>query len=534
MARLLVALPAAISSKAGFQNIAHRRLDRSMRLRAASSGGARASAIAAAAAARNAANHNACSSRPRILRTAASSSDANAATAAEAAVRQAAALLADTFLRDEITVGVGTGLGVTCVLEELAHRLESGKLRGVRCVPASDAAASEAAFHGLPLTTLQAAPKLDLFIEVADELDCTPEGNLAFIIGRRPQPAQPQLHRARELAAAAVTNIVMADEEAVLVPRLGGTLPVAVEEEEWEDVGEELDDIFLGDAELWRRSTEEGAGPRGGDSPYVSAEGHALIDIKFYEGLKMTGEDADYSVIASEIEGVPGVVAHGLMSNVAAAAVVAGRDGPRLLLRMARVTLYLALAACLAASAAAQLPALSTAGAPPFLSGPFNEFSNDPYSVTAVGWIKDGTFVSTYPANGTAGGYVTVMGEYTSWQCGTENGTYQAIVNRTTIQPNGTRSQQLVCEYGSGVGSDYIERAQQAGACPTVTTHTIQLLEAGTELQPTCGVTDSGFGSSSQTGPTVTSGATGPTGPTGVTGVTGTTDTYDSAPSEAP
>ncbi|KAL4853873.1 putative ribose-5-phosphate isomerase 4 [Chlorella vulgaris] len=715
MARPLVALPAAISSKAGFQNIAHRRLDRSMRLRAASSGGAHASAIAAAAAARNAANHNACSSRPRILRTAASSSDANAATAAEAAVRHAAALLADTFLRDEITVGVGTGLGVNCVLEELAHRLESGKLRGVRCVPASDAAASEAAFHGLPLTTLQAAPKLDLFIEVADELDCTPEGNLAFIIGRRPQPAQPQLHRARELAAAAVTNIVMADEEAVLVPRLGGTLPVAVEEEGWEDVGEELDDIFLGDAELWRRSTEEGAGPRGGDSPYVSAEGHALIDIKFYEGLKMTGEDADYSVIASEIEGVPGVVAHGLMSNVAAAAVVAGRDGPRLMAcvtlylavaaclaasaaaqlppfsnpggppflngpayetndeyltamgwimdgqyafvypaantsagifatvlgeytswecgtengtylaivnrttmlpngtrveqqlceygtgvgagryflnwaqqegscptetteslefyqefadsaicgtpdfgtsfnnqtaplellmhttamrqarrhdrQMARVTLYLAVAACLAASAAAQLPALSTAGAPPFLSGPINEFSNDPGSVSAVGWIKDGTFVSTYPANGTAGGYVTVMGEYTSWQCGTENGTYQAIVNRTTIQPNGTRSQQLVCEYGSGVGSNYIERAQQAGACPTVTTHTIQLLEAGTELQPTCGVTDSGFGSSSQTGASVTSGATGPTGSTGVTG---TTDAYDSAPSEAP
>lgn len=25
-----------------------------------------------------------------------------------------------------------------------------------------------------------------------------------------------------------------------------------VQEEEWEDVGEELDDIFLGDAELWR------------------------------------------------------------------------------------------------------------------------------------------------------------------------------------------------------------------------------------------------------------------------------------------
>ena len=204
-----------------------------------------------------------------------------------------------------------------------------------------------------------------------------------------------------------------------------------------------------------RRSTEEGAGPRGGDSPYVSPEGHALIDIRFCEaaasaaffmilarlccawrgmadalpqaqaaagrgragsparsvclprshpcachrpcfvfahtaahlrtcadeGLKLFGEDADYGAIAREIEGVPGVVAHGLvspagplpprpaccgaagarakpcpgrlpspalksfpsrshrplpqMANVAAAAIVAGRDGapPRLVWR---------------------------------------------------------------------------------------------------------------------------------------------------------------------------------------------------------
>lgn len=32
------------------------------------------------------------------------------------------------------------------------------------------------------------------------------------------------------------------------------------------------------------------------------------------EGLKLFGEDADYGAIAREIEGVPGVVAHGLVS----------------------------------------------------------------------------------------------------------------------------------------------------------------------------------------------------------------------------
>lgn len=40
-------------------------------------------------------------------------------------------------------------------------------------------------------------------------------------------------------------------------------------------------------AAMCRRSTEEGAGPRGGDSPYVSAEGHALIDIKFCKCLRV-------------------------------------------------------------------------------------------------------------------------------------------------------------------------------------------------------------------------------------------------------
>ena len=45
------------------------------------------------------------------------------------------------------------------------------------------------------------------------------------------------------------------------------------------------------------------------------------------EGLKLLGEDADYGSIAREIDGIPGVVAHGLCANVAAAAVVAGPAG---------------------------------------------------------------------------------------------------------------------------------------------------------------------------------------------------------------
>jgi hypothetical protein len=37
-----------------------------------------------------------------------------------------------------------------------------------------------------------------------------------------------------------------------VVPRLGGSLPVVIDTQpDWEPPAEALDDIFLGDAELW-------------------------------------------------------------------------------------------------------------------------------------------------------------------------------------------------------------------------------------------------------------------------------------------
>ena len=36
-----------------------------------------------------------------------------------------------------------------------------------------------------------------------------------------------------------------------VVDRLRGELPVFIDAEDWEDIAEELDDTFLGDAEIW-------------------------------------------------------------------------------------------------------------------------------------------------------------------------------------------------------------------------------------------------------------------------------------------
>lgn len=44
-----------------------------------------------------------------------------------------------------------------------------------------------------------------------------------------------------------------------------------------------------------RRPMSGTANPRGGKDPYISPEGHTICDIRFYEGLKLFGEDAAVS-----------------------------------------------------------------------------------------------------------------------------------------------------------------------------------------------------------------------------------------------
>ena len=197
-------------------------------------------------------------------------------------------------------------------------------MQNVRCIPSSDVSASEAAFLGVPLTTIDDVNgNVDLMIDVADELDLD---TLAYIVGRGengPQANQPSLPRVRQLLTAARDRIVIADV-ATSGRRLGGSIPVLIDadEEMWEDIAEELDDIFLGDAEIRRRSINPVAGPRGGPNPVITTDGNFMLDIQFVDGLKLFGKDESYDKIAGEIESVEGVVEHGLVVGRATKAVV--------------------------------------------------------------------------------------------------------------------------------------------------------------------------------------------------------------------
>ncbi|KAL0049748.1 hypothetical protein WJX82_009107 [Trebouxia sp. C0006] len=211
-------------------------------------------------------------------------------------------------------VGLGTGVLVNAVIECLAQKTTSGLLQA-----------------GVPVTSLAEHPMVDVMFEEVDEI-VVQEPDLPFIAGRLAEPVQPNLLRMRALLSASKHNIVLVDGIENTSARLRGVLPVVVDADYWEDIGEVLDDIFIPEAEIWRRSVAgyDPTDPRAISSPYLSAQGHNVLDVKFYGPMKLFGEDASYSSIAEEIEKQAGVITHGLFVSVADSAAMFTQDGIQL------------------------------------------------------------------------------------------------------------------------------------------------------------------------------------------------------------
>ncbi|GLC33045.1 hypothetical protein PLESTB_000376900 [Pleodorina starrii] len=255
-------------------------------------------------------------------------------TAVAESKRAAARACVDRFVRDGALIGLGPGEMTSLVIEEVGRRLANGKLMGVVGVPVCDVAAHEAAFQGVPLVPDARAAQASVVVADADQIDLAAN---AALVGCASEPQQPDIPRLRAVlthgSEGGGPQLVLLTESSRVVGRLGGTLPVWLDADSWEEHAEELDDTFLGDAELWRRSfSGQSENPRGGDHPYISPQGHTIVDVRFYEGLKLYGEEEPYDKIAEEIEQVAGVVAHGLLIARAAAAVVArpGDEGPQI------------------------------------------------------------------------------------------------------------------------------------------------------------------------------------------------------------
>src|SRR5277367_2641077 len=121
------------------------------------------------------------------------------------------------FVKDGMSVGLGTGTTATMFIRELATRVQQGLK--IRCVASSDASHDLGRSLGMDVRTLNEMPELDLYVDGADEVG----PGLALIKG-----GGGALLREKIVASAAKEFLVVVDSTK-LVARLGKfPLPVEV------------------------------------------------------------------------------------------------------------------------------------------------------------------------------------------------------------------------------------------------------------------------------------------------------------------
>ncbi|MEJ2678888.1 MAG: ribose-5-phosphate isomerase A, partial [Gemmatimonadota bacterium] len=86
-------------------------------------------------------------------------------------LKRQAAERAVELVEDGMVLGLGTGSTARFALEALARRRERGELGNIVGIPTSVATEQAAELLGVPLTTLEQRPHIDLTLDGADEVD---------------------------------------------------------------------------------------------------------------------------------------------------------------------------------------------------------------------------------------------------------------------------------------------------------------------------------------------------------------------------
>ncbi|MBX3570951.1 MAG: ribose-5-phosphate isomerase RpiA [Mesorhizobium sp.] len=224
------------------------------------------------------------------------------------AMKIEAARAALDHVRNGMRLGIGTGSTAEEFVRLLAVKVAGGM--EIIGVPTSERTAKLCAELGVPLSTLDETPELDLTIDGADEIDA----ELSLIKG-----GGGALLREKIVASASAKVIVIADESKIVETL--GRFPLPIE----------VNRFGLKATEIAVRKAASSLGLSGpltlrmtGGEPFVTDGGHLILDASF-------GRIPDARALSDALHAIPGVVEHGLFLGLADLAVIAGSTGIRTL-----------------------------------------------------------------------------------------------------------------------------------------------------------------------------------------------------------
>jgi ribose 5-phosphate isomerase A len=222
--------------------------------------------------------------------------------------KRAAAERAIEFVQPGMRIGLGTGSTAHHFVDLLGARVRDGL--AVTAVPTSNATKAQAVQAGIPLSTLDETPELDLTVDGADEIG----PDLTLMKG-----GGGALLWEKIVATASARMIVIADESK-WVPVLG-QFPLPI-------------DVVPFGVAATRRAVETAVAAAGCPGPvvlrrtakglpFVTDGGNHLLDASL-------GRIPDPRALAARLAEVPGVVEHGLFIGLATVAILAGPAGVRI------------------------------------------------------------------------------------------------------------------------------------------------------------------------------------------------------------
>lgn len=212
--------------------------------------------------------------------------------------KENAALEAVKLVRNNMVVGLGTGSTAAFAIHAIGRKVQEGLK--IQAVPTSAQTAALASRYGIPLLAVNDVDRIDLTIDGADEftagLSLVKGGGGALLL--------------EKIVAVKSREVIIIADASKFVACLGKFhVPVEV----------------IPDAERYvlQELTGKGSVRLQGGQPFVTEEGHHIIDVDF-------GLFSDAHHINQQLNNIVGVVEHGLFINIATRVIMGEGSGVKI------------------------------------------------------------------------------------------------------------------------------------------------------------------------------------------------------------
>ncbi len=223
-------------------------------------------------------------------------------------LKRHAAERAVEFVQSGMIVGLGHGTTAIWATRRIAELIKSNELTDILAIPCSKETEEEARKLGIPLTTLEEHPNVDLTIDGADEV----APNFDVIKG-----GGGALLREKIVAQATTREIIVVDESK-LSPALGTKWAIPVEVIPFGYGSQKVYLEGLG-AKVVIRQKPDG-------TTFYTDQGNIILDCNF-------GAISDPARLAQQFKQRTGIVEHGLFIRLVSDVIVAAASGTRELKR---------------------------------------------------------------------------------------------------------------------------------------------------------------------------------------------------------